>query len=185
MSRIGQKPIVLPKEVKITLDGNIVTVMGPKGQLSQLVRPEVKVLLTDGLLHIERKQETKLARSLHGLTRTLVANMVMGVCDGWLKTLELVGVGYRAQKQGENIVLSVGFSHPVVITPPQGIQLQVTEGKIVVSGIDKSLVGQMAATIRDVRPPEPYKGKGIRYLGELVRTKPGKTAKVAGGTGDK
>ncbi|MBI4039640.1 50S ribosomal protein L6 [Candidatus Daviesbacteria bacterium] len=178
MSRVGQKPISLTKDTQIKLEGSTITVVGPKGQLSYTFRPEVTVTQQDDAVKVDVRDNSKFTNSLHGLTRTLIANMVHGVSEGWQKTLELVGVGYRAQKQGDNLLLSVGYSHPVVIEPPAGIQFAIVEGKIVVSGIDKSQVGQVAATIRQVREPEPYKGKGIRYAGEIVKIKPGKAAKA-------
>lgn len=183
MSRIGQKPISLPKDTQVKLEGSTITIVGPKGELSYRFRPEVTVRHKDNILKVEVRDDSKFASSLHGLTRTLIDNMIHGVNDGWQKTLELVGVGYRAQKQGESLLLSVGYSHPVVVEPPAGIQFAIVDGKIVVSGIDKAQVGQIAATIRQVRKPEPYKGKGIRYAGEVVKTKPGKAAKagLAGG----
>lgn len=181
MSKVGKNPIAIPEGVKVTINGDLVTVDGPKGSLMQKVRPEVHVELMDSKISVRRANDEKVARSLHGLTRTLIANMVAGVSQGWTKTLELVGVGYRAQKQGDNLVLTVGFSHPVVITPQPGISFSIAENKITVSGIDKAQVGQVAANIRQVRPPEPYKGKGIRYQGEYIVRKQGKASKVGGG----
>lgn len=178
MSRIGRQPIKIPEEVKVTVENQIVRVDGPRGSLTQFVRPEIKVEVKNDEVKVLRTNEKKLAKALHGLTRTLIANMIMGTTKGWSKTLELHGVGYRAKMEGGKLVLKVGFSHPVEIVPPQGIELSVSGNKITVSGNDKALVGQVAAKIRAVRKPEPYKGKGIRYVGEKVRRKPGKAAKV-------
>jgi len=176
MSRIGKRPVVVPGNVKVNIDGQTVTVEGPKGKLSQTLRPEVSVVLEDGTLLVTRSGDDKDERSLHGLSRTLVANMVEGVSNGFTKSLELVGVGYRAALQGKKLVLTIGYSHPVEIDPPAGIEIAV-EGtnKVHVKGADKQLVGDIAADIRSVRPPEPYKGKGIKYQGEVVRRKAGKS----------
>ncbi|NJM78361.1 MAG: 50S ribosomal protein L6 [Acaryochloridaceae cyanobacterium RU_4_10] len=178
MSRIGKRPIPIPDKVTITLEGQTVSVKGPKGQLSRSLVPEVSVEQEDSTLLVKRRNESRLARQRHGLSRTLVANMVEGVSQGFQKRLEIQGVGYRAQIQGKNLSLSVGYSHPVVIEPPEGIQLAVENNtNVTVSGIDKEIVGNIAASIRAVRPPEPYKGKGIRYSGEVVRRKVGKAGK--------
>ncbi|XFA74101.1 50S ribosomal protein L6 [Thermosynechococcaceae cyanobacterium Okahandja] len=186
MSRIGKRPIPLPKNVTLSLEGQQVTVKGPKGQLSRLLPPEVNVVQEGETILVQRRDDSRTARERHGLCRTLVANMVEGVAQGFSKKLEIQGVGYRAQQQGKNLVLSMGYSHPVEITPPDGITLEIedNQGKkvqqgtiVLVSGIDKELVGNLAAQIRGVRPPEPYKGKGIRYSGEFVRRKVGKTGK--------
>jgi large subunit ribosomal protein L6 len=176
MSRIGKRPVTLPGNVKVNINGQTVTIEGPKGTLSQTLRPEVKVVIEDGTILVTRTGDDKDERSLHGLSRTLVANMVEGVTNGFTKSLELVGVGYRATLQGRKLVLTVGYSHPVEIDPPQGIEIAV-EGanKVHVKGSDKQLVGDVAADIRSVRPPEPYKGKGIKYAGEVVRRKAGKS----------
>ena len=184
MSRIGRQPVSIPENVTVKIEKNEVKVVGPKGELIQAIRSEIKVEIKDNQVLVTPKKESKVARSLHGLIRTLIANMIHGVTEGWSKTLKLVGTGYRVQKEGEKIVLSLGFSHPVEFKPIEGIELEV-EGKetIKVSGIDKALVGQVAALIRSARPPEPYKGKGIRYEGEVVRRKPGKAAKVGSGFG--
>jgi len=190
MSRVGQQPIKIPEAVSVKIDNGQVRVEGPKGVLKQEVRPEIKVVIKDNQVFVSRNSDAKLAKSLHGLTRTLVANMIEGVCQGWEKRLEMHGTGYRAHLEKETLVLMVGFSHPVEIKPVEGVNFQV-EGndKIIISGIDKALVGQVAAKIKKVRPPEPYKGKGIRYEGEQIRRKPGKAAKVgaevpgAGGEG--
>ena len=176
MSRIGRKPIPVPGNVTITVDGNTVRVKGPKGELSYTMRPEVRVRLENGTAYVERAQETKQARALHGLTRALVANMVTGVTTGFRRTLEIIGVGYKAEKRGKSLVLNVGYSHPVEYPEPAGVTLTApTPTSIVVEGTDKQQVGQVAAELRAVRPPEPYKGKGIRYQGEQVRRKAGKT----------
>lgn len=178
MSRIGLKPIPVPQEVNITLDGDTVTVKGPKGELSQVIPAGMEVVAEAEELKVKRASDDKQQRSLHGLTRSLVANMVEGVTQGFKKDLELVGVGYRAAKQGRNLVLTVGYSHPVVIEPEEGIEIEVpAPTKISVTGIDKQLVGNTAAVIRQVRPPEPYKGKGIKYQEERIRRKVGKTGK--------
>jgi large subunit ribosomal protein L6 len=179
MSRIGKRPIPIPDKVTITLEGQKVSVRGPKGQLSLSLVPEVSIEQEDdSTLLVKRRNESRIARQRHGLSRTLVANMVEGVSQGFQKRLEIQGVGYRAQIQGKNLSLSVGYSHPVVIEPPDGIQLAVENNtNVTVSGIDKEIVGNIAASIRAVRPPEPYKGKGIRYSGEVVRRKVGKAGK--------
>ena len=176
MSRIGRKPIPVPAGVTITIDGSNVKVKGPKGELERRIRPEIGVEQEDGQLTVKRPSDSKEHRALHGLTRALVANMVEGVTSGYRKTLEIVGVGYRAEKKGKALVLNVGYSHVVEYPEPAGISLSTTgPTTVVVEGIDKEMVGQVAAEIRSVRPPEPYKGKGIRYQGEQVRRKAGKT----------
>lgn len=180
MSKIGQLPISIPQGVTIDISERKVTVTGPKGSLSFEFRPEIEIVTQDGTLKVNRKSENKFAKSLHGLTRSQIANMVKGVTEGHQKTLEIVGVGYRASKQGENILLNVGYSHPVIVTPLLGIELQAQDNKIIVSGNDKIVVGEMAARIRRIRPPEPYKGKGIKYEGEFIRRKAGKAVKAAG-----
>ena len=178
MSRIGRKPIQLPAGVEFSKNDNVVTVKGPLGQLEKTLHSAISLNLEDNQIVVTRNSDEKLDRSLHGLTRTLVSNMVEGVTKGYSKTLELVGVGYRATKQGDNIVIAIGYSHPVNIIPPQGLQLEVpAPTRIVVKGIDKEAVGALAANIRAVREPEPYKGKGIKYEGERVRRKVGKTGK--------
>ncbi len=179
MSKIGQKPITIPEGVTVTIDGRNLTVVGPKGTLSLLVRQEVKVNIVDSVVTVERKSESKIAKSMHGLVRSLVFNMVTGVDKPWKKELELIGVGYRANVSGNKLVLSLGFSHPVEVIAPEGIEFATVENKVIVTGIDKTLVGQVAADIRKKRKPEPYKGKGIRYVGEYVRRKSGKAAKAA------
>jgi large subunit ribosomal protein L6 len=170
-------PIPLPTGVKVEIDGRNVSVTGPKGNLKREVRPEVILTLEEGRLIVTRPSDAARDRAMHGLTRALLANMVVGVADGFRKTLELVGVGYRAQMQGSKLVLALGFSHPVEIDPPSGISFSVEGPRIVVDGIDRELVGQVAADIRKLRPPEPYLGKGIRYQGEFVRRKAGKAGK--------
>ena len=179
VSRVGKMPIPVPQGVEVQIAGRRVTVKGPKGELSRELEPEMRVEQQDGQLIVTRPSEQPRHRALHGLTRTLVANMVTGVSDGFTKTLELQGVGYRAQMQGQNLVLAIGYSHPVNVPPPPGIQFEV-EGtsKIVVKGINREHVGQAAADVRKIRPPEPYKGKGIRYTGEYVRRKAGKAGKA-------
>lgn len=178
MSRIGKRPISIPGQVTITIDGSNVAVKGPKGELSRSLPTAVTVEQEGETLLVLRRDESRSSRQLHGLSRTLVANMVEGVSQGFQRRLEIQGVGYRAQVQGRNLTLNVGYSHPVIIEPPQGITLAV-EGNtnVIVSGFDKELVGNTAAKIRAVRAPEPYKGKGIRYAGEVVRRKAGKAGK--------
>ncbi|MEO6196902.1 MAG: 50S ribosomal protein L6 [Dehalococcoidia bacterium] len=181
MSRIGKQPITVPSGVQVSVDGSLVTVKGPKGELSQQVDPDITLSQENGQVVLARPSDQPRHRSMHGLYRTLVSNMVVGVSDGFSKTLEMHGVGYRAAMQGKNLVLNIGFSHPVEIQPPSTIDFEV-EGtsKIVVRGASKEQVGQVAADIRKIRPPEPYKGKGIRYEGEYVRRKAGKAGKAAG-----
>jgi large subunit ribosomal protein L6 len=176
MSRIGKRPIPVPAKVTVTIEGQTVTVKGPKGELSRTLPPEVEVLQEGETVLVNRRNESRPARQRHGLCRTLVANMVEGVSQGFSKKLEIQGVGYRAAVQGKNLNLAMGYSHPVNIEPPEGITFAV-EGttNVTVMGIDKEVVGNTAARIRAVRPPEPYKGKGIRYAGEVVRRKVGKT----------
>jgi large subunit ribosomal protein L6 len=182
MSRVGENPITIPNTVTITTDANQLTVSGPKGNLSLTLLPQVKVEQDNSQLLVKRKKDDKFSKSAHGLTRSLLNNMVIGVTEGWKKDMEMVGVGYRAAGGGDTLTLSVGFSHPVVIKAPEGITFTVAENtKLSVSGIDRTLVGQVAANIRGVKPPEPYKGKGIRYAGEYVRRKAGKAGKAAGG----
>ena len=176
MSRIGRKPIPVPSGVNVSIDGQTVVVKGPKGELTRTFRPEMAISLEDGRLQVVRPTDQKQHRAFHGLTRSLLANMVEGVTAGYRKTLEIVGVGYRAEKKGQVLVINAGYSHPVEYPEPAGITLSTTgPTTIVIEGIDKQKVGQVAAEIRAVRPPEPYKGKGIRYQGEQVRRKAGKT----------
>jgi large subunit ribosomal protein L6 len=180
MSRIGRQPIEIPSGVQVAIDGTRVSVTGPKGVLEQSFRPEISIVQDDGVVRVERPSDDRLHRSLHGLTRTLVANMVEGVTKGFEKRLEIVGVGYRATMQGPDIELALGFSHPVRFPAPEGIEFEVpAPNRITVRGIDKQLVGEVAAEIRRIRKPEPYKGKGVRYEGERVRKKAGKAAKGA------
>ncbi|ALF53147.1 50S ribosomal protein L6 [Nostoc piscinale CENA21] len=182
MSRIGKRPITIPSKVQVTIDGTKVVVKGPKGELSRDLPVQVTVNQEGETLQVVRKDDSRTSRQMHGLSRTLVANMVEGVSQGFQRRLEIQGVGYRAQVQGRNLVLNMGFSHQVHIEPPDGIQFAVENNtNVIVSGYDKEVVGNTAAKIRAVRPPEPYKGKGIRYAGEVVRRKAGKT----GGKGKK
>ena len=177
MSRIGKQPVALPKGVEVAIDGQQVKVKGPKGELTLEVHPQMSVAQEDGELRVTRPSDQPRERALHGLTRALLANMVEGVTEGFSRTLEIQGVGYRAEKKGSSLNLALGFSHPVVYDPPEGVNIEVpNQTTIVVQGADKQAVGQAAAVIRGFRPPEPYKGKGIRYQGEQVRRKAGKTA---------
>ncbi|NSL52577.1 50S ribosomal protein L6 [Calidifontibacillus erzurumensis] len=178
MSRIGKKILEIPEGVTLTNNNNVVTVKGPKGELTRAFHPDMTIKVEGNILTVERPSDDKEHRSLHGTTRAILGNMVEGVTKGFEKSLELIGVGYRASKSGNKLVLNVGYSHPVEIQPEQGIEIEVPANtKIIVKGIDKERVGAVAANIRAVRPPEPYKGKGIRYEGEYVRRKEGKTAK--------
>ncbi|MFQ5933083.1 MAG: 50S ribosomal protein L6 [Dehalococcoidia bacterium] len=177
MSRVGKQPIPLPSSVKVQIDGSGITVTGPKGELSATFHPDLTTTLEDGVLKVTRPSDGREHRSLHGLTRTLLANMVTGVSEGFRKTLDIVGVGYRAQMDGGTLVLQVGFSHRVEVKPPPDVTVSVEgNNRIHVDGIDKQRVGEMAAQIRAVRPPDRYKGKGVRYTDEVVRLKPGKRA---------
>ncbi len=185
MSRIGSQQIEVPTDVTVTTEGNVVKVKGPKGELSLTVPVEISVAKEQTTVSISRQDESKATRSLHGFVRAELSNYITGVRQGWNKSLELSGVGYRASLSGTNLVLNVGFSHPVTITPPPGIVFTLAEGKIIVTGIDKRLVGQIAADVRSVKKPEPYKGKGIKYTGEIVRKKAGKAAKAVGGAAAK
>ena len=178
MSRIGKSPITIPAGVEVSIAGRTVSVKGPKGQLSREIPGEITVRKEDNTLLVERPDDSRTNRSLHGLSRTLVSNMVIGVTDGFAKELEIVGVGYRAEAQGQNLRLALGFSHPVTVPAPDGITFEVpAQTKVIVKGIDKELVGQVAANIRSIRKPEPYKGKGVRYADERVLRKAGKTGK--------
>jgi len=175
MSRIGRLPVAIPAEVDVKLEGNVLRVKGPKGELTRALHPVMEIRMGDGQVVIARPSEAKEHKSLHGLTRTLVHNMVEGVTKGYEKGLELVGVGYRAAKQGDKLVITVGYSHPVEILPEEGLEIEVpAPNRIIVKGADKEKVGAMAARIRKVREPEPYKGKGIKYAQETVRRKVGK-----------
>ncbi len=178
MSRIGQAPIAIPSGVDVQIEGRMVKVKGPKGELTRTVPATISVQQVDGQLLVARPDDERDNRALHGLTRSLVNNMVIGVTDGFRKQLEIVGVGYRAEAQGDGIRLALGFSHPVVVKAPEGIAFEVpVPTQIVVTGIDKEVVGQVAADIRSIRKPEPYKGKGVRYAGERVLRKAGKAGK--------
>jgi len=183
MSRIGKKPIEIPEGVSVEVAGQKVTAKGPGGELSVELRPDVKAEVKEGQVVLATKNDTTFARSLWGLSRTLVANIIIGVAEGFKKELEVIGVGYTANVQGDNLVLKVGYSHPVEITPPRGIKFEAKKNVITVAGADKQLVGQVAAEIRAVRKPEPYKGKGIKYIDEKIRRKAGKTGKTAGAAG--
>ncbi len=178
MSRIGKMPIDIPAGVDVTIDGSTVTVKGPKGELTRTVHKNITVEKDDAVITVTRPNDENLNKSLHGLTRTLIANMVEGVSKGYTKELEVNGVGYRAQKNGSELVLTVGFSHPVTFKETDDIKIEVPgPNKIIISGSDKQKVGQFAAEVREVRPPEPYKGKGIKYVDEYIRRKEGKAAK--------
>lgn len=178
MSRIGKKPVEIPSGVTITLDGTLLTVKGPKGELKRNLHEDMKINIEEKEVTVERPSEHKEHRALHGTTRSLINNMVEGVTKGFERSLELVGVGYRATKSGQKLVLNVGYSHPVEIVPEEGIEIEVPSNtKVTVKGIDKERVGALASNIRSVRLPEPYKGKGIRYEGEYIRRKEGKTGK--------
>ena len=181
MSRVGKMPIGVPQGVSVTIDDSEVTVKGPNGELRRQFNPDMQIALDDNTLTVSRPSDDRVHRSLHGLTRSLLANMVEGVTSGFVRTLEIVGVGYRARLEGNNLVINVGFSHTVEVTPLPGITLSVEgNNRMKVSGIDKEVVGEMAARIRRIRPPDSYKGKGIRYSGEVVRLKPGKAGKAIG-----
>ena len=181
MSRIGRLPIAVPSGVDVTIDGRTLTVKGPKGTLTRELHPDIAVAREDDRLVVTRPTEQKTHKQLHGLTRTLVNNMVVGVTDGYRKSLEITGVGYRAAKVGEKLQLNLGYSHPIEIAPPQGISFEVENPtRLSVVGIDKELVGQVAAQVRSTRKPEPYKGKGVRYAGEYIRRKAGKAGKIGG-----
>ena len=179
MSRVGKQPVPIASGVQVTVgEGNAITVTGPRGELRRTFPDAMRFAIEDNEVVVTRPSDTSSHRALHGLSRSLLNNMVVGVTDGFTKTLEVQGVGYRAQLEGQNLRLAVGFSHPVFVEPPEGITFVVEGPRINVSGIDKEQVGQVAADVRKIRPPEPYKGKGIRYLGERVRRKAGKAGKV-------
>jgi large subunit ribosomal protein L6 len=181
MSRIGRLPINVPAGVQVAIDAGLVTVKGPKGELAQRVPRQMRITVEDGQVTVDRPDDGTESRSLHGLTRTLIANMVEGVTNGYRKTLEISGVGYRAGRGGDRLTLQVGFSHPVEVVPPSGVTFEVeTPTRFSVVGIDKQQVGEVAARVRKIRPPEPYLGKGIRYAGERIRRKAGKAGKVGG-----
>ena len=182
MSRIGRKPIAIPAGVEVTVDNGLVTVKGPKGTLSQKINPIISVEVNGAEIHVSRPNDEKESRSLHGLSRTLINNMVIGVTEGYKKELEVNGVGYRVQKQGDTLVMNLGYSHQVFVKEIPGITIEAPgPNQIIISGADKQLVGQFAAEVREKRPPEPYKGKGIKYTTEHIRRKEGK----AGGKGKK
>lgn len=181
MSRIGRKPIPVPGAVKISQDGNHLTVTGPKGTLSRTLHQDMIVRFEEGVLQVDRPSDSREHRALHGLTRTLVANMVEGVNNGFRKEMDIIGVGYRAQMQGQRLVMALGYSHPIEVDPPAGISFEVTgNNRVAVLGIDKEQVGQQAANLRKWRVPEPYKGKGLRYIGEVVFRKAGKAGAKGG-----
>ena len=181
MSRIGRLPIAVPSTVDVTIEGRQVTVKGPRGTLSRALHPDISVGREDDRLVVTRPTEQKTHKQLHGLTRTLVNNMVVGVTDGYRKGLEITGVGYRATLNGRKLTLNLGYSHPIEIDPPDGITFEVENPtRLAVVGIDKELVGQIAAKVRSTRKPEPYKGKGVRYAGEKIRRKAGKAGKIGG-----
>jgi large subunit ribosomal protein L6 len=178
MSRIGRLPIEIPSGVDVTVDGSAVTVKGPKGELNLTVARPIEVAVQDGQVVVTRPDDERESRSLHGLTRTLIANNIIGVTQGYSKSLEVVGTGYRVMARGTDIEFALGFSHPVIVTPPSGISFQVEgNNRLTVTGIDKQAVGEVAANIRKIRKPEPYKGKGVRYAGEAVRRKTGKSGR--------
>ncbi len=178
MSRVGKNPIEIPEKIKIEIKDLLVTVTGPKGTLSREIHPDMTAVVKDNQLLVNRPSDAKRHRALHGLTRALLNNMVVGVTDGYKKELQIIGVGYRAEMKGKVLIMQLGYSHPIVFGPPDGIAIETLpkENKVIIEGIDKELVGQCAAKIRSFRKPEPYKGKGVRYVGEHVRTKAGKTA---------
>lgn len=185
MSRIGSQPITIPEGITVNVEEDAIVVKGPKGELKQPTFPELEVKIEDQQVRIRRKGNDNKSRALHGLIRSLIANAVKGVSEGYEKRLELVGTGYRVKKEGEKLVLTLGFSHPVEIKPIEGVSLNAEgEKEIIVRGINKQRVGQVAASIRELRKPEPYKGKGIRYKGEVIRRKPGKTAKIGVAQGE-
>lgn len=181
MSRVGRKPIQIPKNVTVTVKDGVITVKGPKGELSGKLHSDIDASIKDGEIVLRRNSEEKRVKALHGLWRALIQNMIIGVTEGYVKKLEIVGVGYRAEMKGKCLNLVLGYSHPIVFVPPEGIKIEApTQTNIVISGIDKHLVGLVAAKIRSFRPPEPYKGKGIKYEGEFIRRKAGKAAATAG-----
>lgn len=175
MSRLGKKPIIIPKEVKLEVKDCVVSVEGPKGKLSRALSHRINVEVNNGQALLKRVADSKLDRSLHGLSRALIVNMIKGVTDGYVKELEIIGVGYKAQVQGSKLSLQVGFSHPVIFNAPEGIKIEVPKPtQIVITGIDKEKIGQIATEIRAACPPEPYKGKGVRFVGEIIKKKVGK-----------
>ena len=177
MSRVGKKPVVIPDGVKITQEGNFLKIKGPKGELEQQIHPSIGIEIVDNQVNVTRPDDTKQNKSLHGLSRALVQNMVTGVTDTYKKTLDIIGVGYKAELKGKNLLLNIGYSHPIFLVPPEGITLETpTPTQVIISGIDKQLVGLVAAKIRSFKKPEPYKGKGIKYSDEHIVRKAGKTA---------
>jgi large subunit ribosomal protein L6 len=183
MSRVGEKPVEIPKEVSIKLEGNEISFKGPKGDMQIKIPNLVDVKVKNDKIIVKRKGDYERAKAIHGTYRALIANAIKGVNEGWIKTLELVGTGYRAQVAGSKLTLALGFSHPVEVEAPEGISFKVEKNDIEIGGVDRQLVGETAAKIRAIRPPEPYKGKGVRYKDEHVRRKPGKAAKAAGTAG--
>ena len=178
MSRIGRKPINIPAGVEVKIDNGVITAKGPKGTLTQKVHPNMIVEINDGIIEVKRPNDDKLNRSLHGLTRTLIANMLVGVTQGYKKELEVNGVGYRVQKQGKQLIMNLGYSHQVIVEDTDDITIEAPNpNKIIIHGADKQKVGQFAAEVREKRPPEPYKGKGIKYVNEVIRRKEGKAGK--------
>jgi large subunit ribosomal protein L6 len=181
MSRIGRLPVIVPSGVTVNIKNNQVSIKGPKGEISQVFDPSMAIKLEEGKLVVNRDNDSKQARAMHGLTRALLNNMVVGVTKGWEKSLEIVGVGFRAEKTGEKLSMRLGFSHAIEVSPLPGVTLNIDgPSKIKVTGVNKEVVGEMAAELRAIRPPDAYKGKGIRYAGESVRIKPGKAGKAAG-----
>jgi large subunit ribosomal protein L6 len=177
MSRVGRKPIPIPKGVRVEKSNGVIKVSGPKGELTAQVHPRIEVEISSDQILVKTKSDARIDKALHGLWRALINNMIVGVTEGYTKKLEIVGIGYRAELKGKALVLYLGYSHPIIFIPPDGVKIEVPQPtNIVVSGIDKQLVGQVAAKIRSFRPPEPYKGKGIRYEGEVIRMKAGKAA---------
>lgn len=175
MSRVGKMPILIPGGLEVIREGDIMTVKGPKGILEEKIHPDMKTVIEDGIIRVERPSDNRFHRSLHGLTRTLIQNMIIGLTDGFEKQLEIVGVGYRAELKGKVVAFYLGYSHPIYLIPPEGISIELpAPTQVVIKGVQKALVGQVAAKIRSFRPPEPYKGKGIRYQNEYVRRKAGK-----------
>jgi large subunit ribosomal protein L6 len=177
MSRIGRLPITVPSGVEVKIDGSNVAVKGPKGELSHVVASPIEIALEEGTVTVTRPNDERESRSLHGLTRTLISNMIVGVTDGYEKQLEVIGTGYRVQAKGSDLEFALGYSHPVPVKAPEGISFKVEGNKVTVAGIDKQRVGETAANIRKLRRPDPYKGKGVRYAGEVIRRKAGKAGK--------
>lgn len=182
MSRVGKAPIAIPDKVSVNIDGQTVTVKGPKGELTQEIHRDISVAVEENEIRVTRSTDQKKHRALHGLTRALLNNMVVGVAEGFKKEMEMIGVGYRAEQRGRTLILNLGYSHPILVQPPDGIEITLPPktNRIIVEGINKQVVGEVSAKIRQLRPPEPYKGKGIRYVGEHVRSKAGKAAAGAG-----